>query len=127
MIAVAYIDPGNYSTDVAAGATYRFKLLFIILMSNLFAIFLQNLCIKLGTVTGLDLAQNCRKRFPKWLTITLYLFAESAIVATDMAEVIGSAIALNLLFHIPLAAGCAITIVDVFIILLFFKPEGSMI
>lgn len=87
MIAVAYIDPGNYSTDVAAGSTYRFKLLFIILMSNLFAIFLQSLCIKLGTVTGLNLAEHCRAHLPRWLNYFLYFLAESAIIATDIAEV----------------------------------------
>ncbi|KIX97345.1 uncharacterized protein Z520_06797 [Fonsecaea multimorphosa CBS 102226] len=126
LISVAYIDPGNYATDVQAGAATRYGLLFIILMSNLFAIFLQSLCIKLGSVTGLDLAENCRKHLPKWLTIILYLFAESAIIATDIAEVIGSAIALNLLFHIPLVAGCAITLVDVLLLLLFYRPNGSM-
>ncbi|KIW25971.1 uncharacterized protein PV07_09104 [Cladophialophora immunda] len=126
LIAVAYIDPGNYATDVQAGAATRYGHLFIILMSNLFAIFLQSLCIKLGSVTGLNLAENCRKHLPKWLTIVLYLFAESAIIATDIAEVIGSAIALNLLLHIPLVAGCAITLVDVLILLLFYRPNGSM-
>lgn len=146
MISVAYIDPGNYSTDVAAGANFRFRLLFIILMANLFAIFFQSLCIKLGTVTGLNLAENCRAHLPKWLNITLYLFAEAAIIATDIAEVgqsmsvlvhvyglmerrlqvIGSAIALNLLLHIPLIAGCALTLVDVLLILLLYNPSGSM-
>ncbi|KAI9846268.1 MAG: hypothetical protein M1837_004257 [Sclerophora amabilis] len=126
MVSVAYIDPGNYATDAAAGATYKFKLLFIILMSNIFAIFLQSLCVKLGTVTGRDLAANCKDHLPKWLNITLYIFAESAIIATDIAEVIGSAIALNLLLHIPLVAGCAITLVDVLVILLFYNPNGSM-
>jgi len=126
LIAVAYIDPGNYATDVEAGAATRYKHLFIILMSNLFAIFLQSLCIKLGTVTGLNLAENCRKYLPKWLTITLYIFAESAIIATDIAEVVGSAIALNLLLHIPLVAGCAITLIDVLVLLLFYRPDGSM-
>ena len=87
LVAVAYIDPGNYSTDVAAGATFRFRLLFIVLMSNIFAIFLQSLCIKLGTVTGLNLAEHCRAHLPRWLNIGLYLFGEAAIIATDMAEV----------------------------------------
>lgn len=87
MIAVAYIDPGNYATDVQAGAETRYRHLFVILLSNLFAIFLQSLCIKLGSVTGLDLAENCRKHLPKWLNIVLYLFAEAAIIATDIAEV----------------------------------------
>ncbi len=87
MIAVAYIDPGNYATDVEAGASTRYRHLFIILLSNLFAIFLQSLCIKLGSVTGLDLAENCRKHLPRWLNLILYLLAESAIIATDIAEV----------------------------------------
>jgi metal iron transporter len=78
-IAVAYIDPGNYSTDVAAGATYRFKLLFIVLMSNIFAIFLQSLCIKLGSVSGLNLAEACKEFLPRWLNIFLYLMAEAAV------------------------------------------------
>jgi metal iron transporter len=126
LISVAYIDPGNYATDVGAGAETKFSLLFIVLLSNLFAIFLQALCIKLGSVTGKNLAENCREHLPKWLTIILYLLAESAIIATDIAEVIGSAIALNLLLHVPLVAGCAITIVDVLIILIFYRPNGSM-
>ncbi|KAI5467817.1 transporter smf2 [Mariannaea sp. PMI_226] len=127
MISVAYIDPGNYSTDVAAGASYRFRLLFIVLLSNLFAILLQSLCIKLGTVTGLNLAEACRAFLPRWLNIILYLFAEAAIIATDIAEVIGFAIGLNMLApKLPLVAGCAISILDVMIILLFYRPHGSM-
>ncbi|KAH8790071.1 natural resistance-associated macrophage protein-domain-containing protein [Hyaloscypha finlandica] len=127
MISVAYIDPGNYSTDVAAGASFRFRLLFIVLMSNLFAIFLQSLCIKLGSVSGLNLAEACKEFLPKWLNIMLYIMAEVAIIATDIAEVIGTAIAINLLIpKIPLVAGCAISIVDVLLILLFYRPNGSM-
>ncbi|EEP80230.1 predicted protein [Uncinocarpus reesii 1704] len=126
LIAVAYIDPGNYATDVAAGADTKYALLFIILMSNLFAIFLQSLCIKLGSVTGLNLAENCKANLPRWLTILLYILSESAIIATDIAEVVGSAIALNLLFNIPLIAGCAITLVDVMVILIFYRPNGTM-
>ncbi|KAL4891921.1 transporter protein Smf2 [Aspergillus ambiguus] len=126
LIAVAYIDPGNYSTDIAAGAEFRYALLFIVLLSNLFAIFLQSLCIKLGTVTGLNLAENCREHLPKWLVIILYIFAEAAIIATDIAEVVGSAIALNLLLKIPLVAGCAITLADVLFILIFYRPNGAM-
>ena len=95
-------------------------------MSNLFAIFLQTLAIKLGSVTGLNLAEVCRRELPKWLTVCLYILAEAAIIATDIAEVIGSAIALNLLLHIPLVAGCAITLVDVLLLLLFYRPDGSM-
>ncbi|RMZ86266.1 hypothetical protein DV736_g6510, partial [Chaetothyriales sp. CBS 134916] len=126
LISVAYIDPGNYATDVQAGASTRYRHLFIIFMSNMFAIFLQSLCIKLGTVTGLDLAANCRKHLPKWMSIVLYILSESAIIATDIAEVIGSAIALNLLLHIPLVAGCAITLVDVLLLLVFYRPDGNM-
>ena len=87
LIAVAYIDPGNYATDVAAGADFKYSLLFIVLLSNLFAILLQSLCIKLGSVTGLNLAENCREHLPKWMVIILYIFAEAAIIATDIAEV----------------------------------------
>jgi metal iron transporter len=89
LIAVAYIDPGNYATDVQAGAATKYRHLFIVLMSNLFAIFLQSLCIKLGSVTGLNLAENCRKHLPPWLNFILYIFAEAAIIATDIAEVGG--------------------------------------
>ncbi|KAJ8064777.1 hypothetical protein OCU04_007087 [Sclerotinia nivalis] len=127
MVAVAYIDPGNYATDVAAGATYRFRLLFIVLMSNVFAIFLQSLCIKLGTVSGLNLAEACRAFLPKWLNIGLYILAEGAIIATDIAEVIGTAIAINLLIpQIPLVAGCALSILDVLILLAFYPGNGEM-
>ncbi|KAL9100204.1 MAG: hypothetical protein Q9163_004387 [Psora crenata] len=126
MIAVAYIDPGNYATDVAAGAATRFRLLFIVLMSNLFAIVLQSLAVRLGTVTGMNLAEHCRAHLPWWLNIVLYILGEAAIIATDIAEVIGSAIALNLLIKVPLIAGCAITLVDVLVILLFYNPNGSM-
>ncbi|KAJ4991980.1 metal ion transporter metal ion transporter [Stagonosporopsis vannaccii] len=126
MVAVAYIDPGNYATDVAAGASFEFKLLFIVLMSNVFAIFLQALCVKLGSVTGMNLAENCKAHLPPWLNYVLYFFAESAIIATDIAEVIGTAIALNILIKVPLVAGCAISIVDVLIILLFYTPTGTM-
>lgn len=126
LIAVAYIDPGNYATDVAAGAQFKYVLLFIVLLSNLFAIILQSLCIKLGSVTGLNLAENCREHLPRWLVYILYVFSEAAIIATDIAEVVGSAISLNLLGNIPLVAGCAITLVDVFFLLLFWRPNGSM-
>jgi metal iron transporter len=125
MISVAYIDPGNYATAVAAGATFRFRLLFMVLLSNIVAIFLQSLCTKLGTVTGMNLAENCKANFPPWLNYTLYFFAESAIIATDIAEVIGTAIALNLLLHVPLVAGCAISIVDVIVILFFYRGNRS--
>ncbi|CDO91798.1 unnamed protein product [Kluyveromyces dobzhanskii CBS 2104] len=123
MVSVAYMDPGNYSTSVSGGAQFKFQLLFITFISNVFAIVLQCLCIKLGTVTGLDLAENCRRHFPKRWNYVLYAFAEIAIIATDLAEVIGTAVALNILFHIPLVWGVLLTIFDVLLILLFYRPD----
>lgn len=127
MISVAYIDPGNYAADVAAGASYRFKLLFIVFLSNIFAIYLQALCIHLGTVTGMDLATMLRVHCPRWLNYVVYVFGEAAIIATDIAEVIGTAIALKLLSNdkIPLLAGCAISIIDVVFILIFYRQHGT--
>lgn len=87
MVSVAYIDPGNYSTDVAAGSKTKFKLLFIVLMSNVFAIILQSLAVRLGSVTGLNLAEHCRAHLPRWLNLFLYVLGEGAIIATDIAEV----------------------------------------
>lgn len=126
LIAVSYIDPGNYSTDVAAGALFEYKMLFILLLTNGFAIFLQSLSCKLGCVTGYNLPELCREQFPLWLNIVLYIIFEIAILATDLAEVIGTAIALNILFKIPLVAGVAITMVDVLIVLFAWRPDGSM-
>ncbi|TEA18963.1 Manganese transporter SMF1 [Colletotrichum sidae] len=127
VIAVAYIDPGNYATDIAAGASYHFDLLFIVLVSNIIAIFLQSLAIKLGTITGLDLATACRVFLPPWMNVVVYGLAEIAIVATDMAVVIGTATALHLLIpQLPLFACVILTIVDVAFIVLFYRPDGSM-
>lgn len=120
------MDPGNYVTAVSAGAMYKYKLLFVILISNIFAVFLQALCIKLGSVTGLDLAQNCREHLPRGLNITIYIMAEIAIIATDLAEVVGTAISLDILFGIPLAVGVCLTIIDVLIILMAYRPNGEM-
>lgn len=112
---------------MAAGASYRFKLLFMILLSNIFAIFLQSLCINLGTVTGMDLAQMVRANTPRWLNYISYFFGEAAIIATDMAEVIGTAMAIYMLSNgrVPLVAGCAISIVDVLFILIFYRQNGA--
>lgn len=126
MISVAYMDPGNYATGVTAGALNRFSLLFIVLLSNVIAIFLQILCIKLGTVTGYDLARCCREFLPKKLNYFLWFLAECAIIATDVAEVIGLAIALNILFKIPLPAGVAITIVDVLVVLAAYRTDRPL-
>lgn len=126
MVSVAYMDPGNYATGVTAGASNRFSLLFITLMSSIMAVFLQSLCIKLGTVTGHDLARCSREHLPKKLNYVLWFLAECAIIATDVAEVIGSAIALNILLHIPLPAGVAITIVDVLVVLAAYKADSPL-
>lgn len=125
MVSVAYMDPGNYSTSVSGGANYEFKLLFAVFMSNIFAVLLQCLCVKLGSVTGLDLAQNCREHLPKWLNLSLYFCAELAIIATDLAEVVGTAIALEILFNIPLFYGVLLTVLDVLVILIAYKPEDN--
>jgi manganese transport protein len=123
MVAVGYMDPGNWATDIAGGSKFGYTLLFVILLSNLFAILLQHLSLKLGIVTQRDLAQACRDAFPKPIVISLWLLCEIAIAACDLAEVIGSAIALNLLFGIPLVFGVCITVLDVLLIL-FFQGKG---
>lgn len=125
MVSVAYMDPGNYSTSVSGGAQYKYALLFVIFISNLFAIVLQCLCAKLGTVTGYDLAENCRRHLPRKLNLMLYVFAELAIIATDLAEVIGTAVALNILFGISLNVGVILTVLDVLIILIFYRQDGQ--
>ncbi|MGH9615747.1 MAG: Nramp family divalent metal transporter [Acidobacteriaceae bacterium] len=118
LISVGYMDPGNWATDLAAGSRYGYKLLFAIMVSNLLAILLQGLSVKLGVAAEQDLAQACREHFSKPVNIGLWIFAEIAIAACDLAEVIGSAIALELLFGIPLLAGVLITSFDVLLILL---------
>ncbi len=118
MIAVGYMDPGNWATDLAGGAQFGYTLLSIVLLSNMMAIILQYLSLKLGVATGRDLAQACRDHYPQPVVIGLWVLAEIAIAACDLAEVIGSAIALNLLFHIPLTIGVVITGFDVVIVLL---------
>jgi manganese transport protein len=117
LVAVGYMDPGNWATSLAGGSRFGYALLFIALLSNVMAIVLQSLCTRLGVGAGRDLAQACRDAFPRWLSWPLWLSAEIAITATDLAEVIGTAIGLNLLFHIPLEIGVLITAADVFLIL----------
>ncbi|CAK0779561.1 hypothetical protein CVIRNUC_004804 [Coccomyxa viridis] len=119
MIAVGYMDPGNWATDLQGGSAFGYKLLIVILLANFVAIFLQALSLKLGVVAERDLAQACRDAYPKWLVYILWILAEVAIAATDLAEIIGSATALNLLFNIPLYAGVIITAVDVLFIIAF--------
>lgn len=121
MVAVGYMDPGNWATDLAGGAKFGYDLLFVILLSNCFAIILQHLALKLGIATGRDLAQICRDKYSKKTVIFLWLMAEIMIIACDLAEVIGSAIALKLLLGIPVLVGVIITAVDVLVILLLQK------
>jgi manganese transport protein len=118
LVAVGYMDPGNWATDLAGGAKFGYTLLAVILLSNFFAMLLQHLALKLGVVTGRDLAQICRDQYSKKTAIFLWLMAEIMIMACDLAEVLGSAIALNLLFGIPILWGVLITACDVIIILL---------
>lgn len=127
MVSVAYMDPGNYSTAVLAGANYKYRLLFLILLSNCLAVFLQILSARLGCVTGLDLAANCKKHLPARVNMAVYIMAEMAIIATDLAEVVGTAIALNILFNLPLVAGVIVTIVDVLVVLMAYRPNGPML
>ncbi len=117
MVAVGYMDPGNWATSIAGGSQFGYTLLVVALVSNLMAIVLQSLCARLAIASGRDLAQACRDAFPSWVNLPLWFMAELAIVATDIAEVIGTAIGLNLLFGIPLELGVVITALDVFLIL----------
>lgn len=126
VVSVSYLDPGNYQTAITAGSSNKYSLLFIIFLSNVIAIFLQSLCIKLGSVTGYDLARCCREYLPKKLNYVLWILAECAIIATDVAEVIGSAIALNILIKVPLPAGVCITIVDVLFVMMTYRADTSL-
>ena len=123
MVAVGYMDPGNWATDIAGGARFGYSLLSIILISNVFAILLQYLALKLGISTERDLAQACKDHYHPAISFTLWILCEIAIAACDLAEVIGSAIALNLLFGLPLTWGVVVTALDVLIIL-FFQYKG---
>lgn len=118
LISVGYMDPGNWATDLAGGSRFGYALLFAIMLSNLLAILLQSLALKLGIATGRDLAQACRQTYSRPVSIALWLLAEVAIAACDLAEVIGSAIALQLLFHLPLLLGVVLTGADTLLILL---------
>ena len=119
LVAVGYMDPGNWATSIAGGAQFGYTLLAVALLSNLMAILLQSLCARLGIASGRDLAQACRDSYSKPVSFVLWVLAELAICATDLAEVIGTAIGLYLLFHIPMEIGVLITAFDVFLILWF--------
>ncbi len=121
LISVGYMDPGNWATDLDGGARFGYRLLWVLVMSNAMAILLQTLSARLGIVTGRDLAQACRETYPRVVNLALWFLCEIAIVACDLAEVLGAAIALNLLFHIPLLAGVALTSFDTLLVLWFQK------
>jgi len=123
LIAVGYMDPGNWATDLAGGSAFGYRLLCVILLSNLMAVLLQGLSSKLGIVTGRDLAQACRDHYSRPVVIFQWVICETAIAACDLAEVIGSAIALNLLFHIPITVGVVLTAFDVLVVL-FLQTKG---
>src|SRR3954471_21623224 len=123
LVAVGYMDPGNWATDLAGGSKFGYTLLTVIMLSNLMAILLQALAARLGIVTGRDLAQACRDAYPKPVGIALWIACELAIIACDLAEVIGTAIALKLLFGIPLIGGALIAALDAFL-LLFLMNRG---
>src|SRR6187455_2194541 len=123
LVAVGYMDPGNWATDLAGGARYGYTLLSVIMLSNLMAILLQALSARLGIASGRDLAQACRDSYSRPTTIVLWLLCEVAIAACDLAEVIGAAIALNLLFGLPLIWGVSLTALDVLIVL-FLQHRG---
>src|SRR5205809_4741290 len=123
LVAVGYMDPGNWATDLAGGSAYGYTLLSVILLSNLMAVLLQGLASKLGIVTGRDLAQACRDHYSRGTNIALWLLCEIAIAACDLAEVIGAAIALNLLFGLPLTWGVVLTALDVMLVL-FLQNKG---
>ena len=123
LVAVGYMDPGNWATDLSGGAQFGYTLLAVILISNLMAILLQHLCVKLGVATGRDLAQACRDHYSKPTVLFLWVICELAIAACDLAEVVGSAIGLQLLFGIPLVWGCVITCLDVLAVL-YLQNKG---
>jgi manganese transport protein len=118
LVSVGYMDPGNWATDIEGGARFGYSLLWVLLMSNLMAVLLQTLSARLGVVTGYDLAQGCRREYPRRFNFLLWVFAEIAITATDLAEVLGTVVALNLLFGLPLLWGCAVAAFDTLLFLL---------
>ncbi|WP_432714711.1 Nramp family divalent metal transporter [Pedobacter sp.] len=123
LVSVGYMDPGNWATDLAGGSKFGYQLIWVLLMSNLIALLLQSLSSRLGIVRGVDLAQASRNSYPKWANIPLFVLAQTAIVACDLAEIIGMAIGLQLLFNIPLIWGISLTILDTFL-LLFLMNKG---
>src|ERR1700758_5226856 len=119
LVSVGYMDPGNWATDLEGGARFGYRLLWVLVMSNAMAILLQTLSARLGIVSGRDLAQACRETYPRPVNLALWVLCEIAVAACDLAEVLGAAIALNLLFHIPLLIGVLVTAADTLLVLWF--------
>jgi manganese transport protein len=125
LVSVGYMDPGNWATDLAAGSQFGYKLIWVLLLSNLIALLLQNLAVRLGIVRGLDLAQASKHTYPRFVNFCLYILAQIAIIACDLAEIIGMAIGLNLLFGLPLIWGVSITLLDT-LLLLFCSTKACV-
>src|ERR1700744_5381867 len=123
LVSVGYMDPGNWATDIAGGSAFGYQLIWVLFVSNLIALLLQSLSARLGIVRGLDLAQVSKNTYPRHVNLGLYVLAQIAIIACDLAEVIGMAIGLNLLFHLPLIWGVALTLTDT-ILMLFLMNRG---
>src|SRR5215469_13571359 len=123
LVSVGYMDPGNWATDIAGGSAFGYQLIWVLFISNLIALLLQSLSARLGIVRGLDLAQASKNAYPRFINFCLYLLAQIAIIACDLAEVIGMAIGLNLLFHLPLIWGVSLTLTDT-ILMLFLMNRG---
>ncbi|MBS1504873.1 MAG: Nramp family divalent metal transporter, partial [Bacteroidetes bacterium] len=123
LVSVGYMDPGNWATDIAGGSGFGYQLIWVLFASNLIALLLQSLSARLGIVRGLDLAQVSKNTYPRYVNFGLYILAQIAVIACDLAEVIGMAIGLNLLFHLPLIWGVALTLTDT-ILMLFLMNRG---
>src|ERR1700761_4649367 len=123
LISVGYMDPGNWATDIAGGSAFGYKLIWVLFVSNLIALLLQSLSARLGIVRGLDLAQASKNTYPRFINFCLYILAQIAIIACDLAEIIGMAIGLQLLFHLPLIWGVSLTITDT-VLMLFLMNKG---
>src|ERR1700712_3085905 len=123
LVSVGYMDPGNWATDIAGGSAFGYKLIWILFASNLIALLLQSLSARLGIVRGLDLAQASKNTYPRFINFCLYILAQLAIIACDLAEIIGMAIGLQLLFHLPLIWGVSLTITDT-VLMLFLMNKG---
>src|ERR1700709_499622 len=117
LVSVGYMDPGNWATDIAGGSAFGYQLIWVLFVSNLIALLLQLLSTRLGIVRGLDLAQASKNTYPRFANFCLYILAQIAIIACDLAEIIGMAIGLQLLFHLPLIWGVSITLFDTLLLL----------